>query len=144
MTVDHRFVLRPERKGIPPVINLDSRYKFVDALEQMLPEGPPSLLRCSKLTIEGTRAWPAPAHKCSITIDLHPRPLNSHSHLPQQRLHPTSTLPRPCLNRTRPCLTGKLIIAPGVIFEGEVKVVNTSPDVMLLATGKYSNQLVNL
>ncbi len=42
--------LIPEREGVPPVIQLDDRYKFVDALEGL---GRPSLARCEALTVLG-------------------------------------------------------------------------------------------
>merc|ERR1711972_575785 len=53
VTKDFRIVLNPARKGVPPNIKLDGRYKFVDAMETIMPEGAPSLLECNKLTIEG-------------------------------------------------------------------------------------------
>jgi len=57
VTDDFRIVLAPERKGVPPNIKLDGRYKFVDAMEKIIPEGPPSLIGCSGLTIEGEVAF---------------------------------------------------------------------------------------
>ena len=53
MTDDYRMVLRAERNGVPPNVKLDGAYKFVDALSSLVPNGPPSLLGCSKLTVEG-------------------------------------------------------------------------------------------
>ena len=53
VTSDHRMVLKPARKGIPPNVKLDSSYKFVDALKQLVPNGAPSLVSCSKLVVEG-------------------------------------------------------------------------------------------
>jgi len=53
VTEDYRMVLKAERAGVPPNIKLDGAYKFVDALLTLVPEGPPSLIGCSKLTIEG-------------------------------------------------------------------------------------------
>ena len=32
-------------------------YKFVDALQALVPDGPPSLIRCAKLSIEGKVMW---------------------------------------------------------------------------------------
>jgi len=52
-TADHRMVLRPERHGKPPIIKLDGCYKFVDQLNELVPDGPPSLLHCSKLEVNG-------------------------------------------------------------------------------------------
>lgn len=45
-----RVALIPERNGVPPVIRLDERYKFVDALKSL---GSPSLARCESLTVTG-------------------------------------------------------------------------------------------
>ena len=53
VTADFRMVLKPERNGVPPNIKLDGAYKFVDALQTLVPNGPPSLIACNKLTIEG-------------------------------------------------------------------------------------------
>jgi len=57
VTPDFRIVLAPERKGVPPTIKLDGRYKFVDALEKLIPEGAPSLIGCQNLTVEGEVAF---------------------------------------------------------------------------------------
>merc|ERR1719171_1160986 len=53
VTPDFRMVLKAERAGVPPNVKLDGFYKFVPALEELVPAGPPSLIGCSKLTIEG-------------------------------------------------------------------------------------------
>jgi len=53
LTEDFRIVLAPERGGVPPNIKLDGRYKFVDAMETIMPEGAPSLIACKSLTLEG-------------------------------------------------------------------------------------------
>merc|ERR1712187_231131 len=50
---DFRLELAPERNGVPPLVKLDDRYKFVDALDSLIPNGVPSLKDCSKLVIEG-------------------------------------------------------------------------------------------
>ena len=84
-------VLRPERNGVPPLVQLDKRYKFVDALEALVPNGPPSLLQCKELSV-----------------------------------------------------TGKVVFAEGVVFEGVVEVVNSSDIAKTLPTGTYSNQKVEL
>jgi UDP-N-acetylglucosamine pyrophosphorylase len=55
VTADHRMVLRAERNGTPPDIKLDGAYKFVDALESLIPNGPPSLIKCAKLVVEGDK-----------------------------------------------------------------------------------------
>merc|ERR1719246_199035 len=57
LTPDFRIVLAPERKGVPPTIKLDGRYKFVDALEKLIPNGPPSLIECASLVVEGEVAF---------------------------------------------------------------------------------------
>jgi len=38
---------------VPPLVKLDDRYKFVDAMDTMIPNGVPSLKLCKKLTIVG-------------------------------------------------------------------------------------------
>ncbi|CAK0823462.1 unnamed protein product [Prorocentrum cordatum] len=53
ITEDSRIELAPERGGVPPLIKLDDRYKFVDAMDTLIPNGVPSLKFCKKLTIEG-------------------------------------------------------------------------------------------
>merc|ERR1711972_867393 len=53
LTDDFRITLAPERAGVPPNIKLDGRYKFVDAMETLVPEGAPSLIGCKSLAVEG-------------------------------------------------------------------------------------------
>merc|ERR1719409_1650082 len=53
LTPDFRIELAPARAGVPPLIKLDDRYKFVDAMETMIPNGPPSLKDCSKMEVQG-------------------------------------------------------------------------------------------
>jgi len=53
VTPDHRMVLKAERGGVPPNVKLDGCYKFVDGLNGLIPNGPPSMIKCDKLTIEG-------------------------------------------------------------------------------------------
>merc|ERR1712232_459239 len=53
LTEDYRIQLAPERNGIPPNIKLDDMYKFVDAMDTLIPNGVPSLIGCSSLKIEG-------------------------------------------------------------------------------------------
>merc|ERR1719210_822848 len=57
LTEDYRIVLAPERSGQPPTIDLDGRYKFVDAMEKLVPEGAPSLIACKSLTVKGEVAF---------------------------------------------------------------------------------------
>jgi UDP-N-acetylglucosamine pyrophosphorylase len=51
---EFRLVLSAERKGIPPIVKLDDRYKLVDQLEELIAGGVPSLVHCHSLTIEGS------------------------------------------------------------------------------------------
>ena len=53
VTADHRMELVAKRKGVPPNVKLDGCYKFVDQLTTLVPNGPPSLIGCDKLTVEG-------------------------------------------------------------------------------------------
>merc|ERR1719265_3111185 len=53
LTPDFRIELAPERAGVPPTIKLDDRYKFVDALEKMIPNGVPSLVGCTAMKVTG-------------------------------------------------------------------------------------------
>ena len=54
LTLESHVVLAPERKGIPPVIELDSaHYKLLDDFEDRFPGGAPSLVGCDSLTVKG-------------------------------------------------------------------------------------------
>merc|ERR1711988_461936 len=53
LTEDFRIELAPERQGVPPTIKLDDAYKFVDAMDTLIPNGVPSLVKCNKLVIKG-------------------------------------------------------------------------------------------
>merc|ERR1711953_1525456 len=53
VTEDFRIELAPDRNGVPPLVKLDDRYKFVDAMDTIIPNGVPSLKQCNKLTIKG-------------------------------------------------------------------------------------------
>ncbi len=53
LTEDHRIVANPDRKLGRCIIQLDDIYKFVDDLEARFPYGPPSLIGCESLRIEG-------------------------------------------------------------------------------------------
>jgi len=57
LTEDFRITLAPERAGVPPNIKLDGRYKFVDAMETVIPAGAPSLIGCKSLAVEGEVAF---------------------------------------------------------------------------------------
>merc|ERR1712107_771922 len=49
LTPDFRIELAPARNGVPPNIKLDGAYKFVDAMDTLIPAAPPSLINCNKL-----------------------------------------------------------------------------------------------
>merc|ERR1712046_87256 len=53
ITEDSRIELAPERAGVPPTVKLDDAYKFVDAMETLIPNGSPSLIGCKSLKVEG-------------------------------------------------------------------------------------------
>lgn len=53
LTQDFRIELAASRNGVPPTIKLDGMYKFVDAMDSLIPDGPPSLIDCTKLVVEG-------------------------------------------------------------------------------------------
>lgn len=54
LTEDHRIELDPVRQGQPPLVDLDGRhYRFVDGLEELVPEGVPCLRDCRKLSVQG-------------------------------------------------------------------------------------------
>jgi|EP00427_Karlodinium_veneficum_P007982 UDP-N-acetylglucosamine pyrophosphorylase len=59
LTDDFRIVLAEERKGKPPLVKLDDSYKFVDALEKLIPNGAPSLKECTSLKVEGSMEFEA-------------------------------------------------------------------------------------
>lgn len=53
-TDDFRLQLHADRNGTPPNVKLDGIHKFVDGMEKFAPPGAePSLLKCTKLTVEG-------------------------------------------------------------------------------------------
>merc|ERR1719258_755791 len=53
LTEDFRIELAPARAGVPPTIKLDDAYKFVDAMDLLIPNGVPSLIGCKSMKIEG-------------------------------------------------------------------------------------------
>ncbi|KAL3908340.1 MAG: hypothetical protein SGPRY_009837 [Prymnesium sp.] len=53
VTSDSQVVLRASRHNIPPIVKLDDCFKFVDQLAVLTTGGVPSLIKCSKLTVEG-------------------------------------------------------------------------------------------
>jgi len=69
LTQDFRIELAASRNGVPPTIKLDGMYKFVDAMDSMIPDGPPSLIDCTKLVVEGTVVFsPGVVIKGEVTI----------------------------------------------------------------------------
>ena len=91
VTDDFRMVLKDARNGVPPNVKLDGIYKFVDGLQTLVPNGPPSLIGCNKLTVEG-----------------------------------------------------KVAFAAGVVFKGDVKVVNKGDELKTVAAGTYEDKTVEL
>jgi UTP--glucose-1-phosphate uridylyltransferase len=54
LTGEGNVELAPVRHDRPPIIGLDSSfYKLVGDFEQHFPSGPPSLVECERLTVEG-------------------------------------------------------------------------------------------
>ncbi|KAJ1628571.1 putative UTP-glucose-1-phosphate uridylyltransferase 2 [Pavlovales sp. CCMP2436] len=63
LTADFRIELDPARKGVPPDVKLDGRYKFVDAMDTL--GTVPSLIGCSELIID-VRAGSHPQGRCLV------------------------------------------------------------------------------
>jgi UDP-N-acetylglucosamine pyrophosphorylase len=59
LTEDFRLELAPARAGVPPLVKLDDSYKFVDALDKLIPNGVPSLINCKSLKVEGSMEFEA-------------------------------------------------------------------------------------
>eukprot|EP01084_Bolivina_argentea_P146555 256581_1 len=58
VTPDHRLVLTENRNGMPPVIVLAEKYyNFFNLMEQLTPNGTPSLKNCDRLEINGPIAF---------------------------------------------------------------------------------------
>ena len=54
VTEDHRLVLVEERRGQPPLVDLDQKhYKLLGDFERFFSEGAPSLVRCDFLKVTG-------------------------------------------------------------------------------------------
>jgi UDP-N-acetylglucosamine pyrophosphorylase len=54
VTEDHRLILVEERAGSPPLVDLDPKqYKLLQDFERYFPDGPPSLMRCGSLKVNG-------------------------------------------------------------------------------------------
>ncbi|UCF35388.1 MAG: UTP--glucose-1-phosphate uridylyltransferase [Acidobacteriota bacterium] len=51
---EFRVIQNPEREGSLPLVKLDPRYyKLVSDMEARFPEGPPSMIHCQSLVVEG-------------------------------------------------------------------------------------------
>lgn len=50
---DGGLALDARRDHVPPVVDLDDRYRFVANLDARFAEGPPSLVACDRFTVEG-------------------------------------------------------------------------------------------
>ena len=63
---------------MPPTVKLDGAYKFVDDLYKLIPGGAPSLVKCTKLTVEGEqvefKAGVVVIGKGNLTLTLTPTP----------------------------------------------------------------------
>jgi UDP-N-acetylglucosamine pyrophosphorylase len=57
VTEDFRMELEPSRKGQPPVIDLDCRYKMIADFESLFPSGAPSLVRCESINVSGAMVF---------------------------------------------------------------------------------------
>jgi len=67
-TADHRLVLAPERRGVPPLVDLDPRHhKVLSGFESLFPSGAPSLIRCHALRVEGPVRF-GPGVVCEGTV----------------------------------------------------------------------------
>ena len=67
---DHTLTLHPERAGTPCVISLDRNYyKTVDDIATRFPSGPPSLLECNSLSVEGDVVFGA-GTRCSGDVRI--------------------------------------------------------------------------
>ncbi len=54
LTPDWQVTVHPDRTEGVPVIRLDPRfYKMIDQMEARFPDGPPSLIDCARLTVQG-------------------------------------------------------------------------------------------
>lgn len=62
LSPSYHLALHPSRHGIPPKITLDPRYyKLLPDFERRIPDPPPSLLRCTSLTIASDQTLPPDA-----------------------------------------------------------------------------------
>ncbi len=53
LTPEARIQLAPARNGRPPVVDLSDEFKLVHDFDARFPAGPPSLIECQRLTVEG-------------------------------------------------------------------------------------------
>merc|ERR1719191_2631823 len=59
ITEDSRIELAASRGGVPPTVKLDDAYKFCDAMQTLIPNGPPSLIECESLKVVGPMEFAA-------------------------------------------------------------------------------------
>ena len=139
---------------MPPNVKLDGCYKFVDGLNGLIPNGPPSMIKCDKLTIEGKmilavrraalarrpRPPTSPAHRVDSAYSRRgtPRRLCTDD---AARRTPTAHAPRARhTHRAHITLrTHRMCAAQaGVVFQGEAKVVNAASEAKTLKAGTYT------
>lgn len=118
-------------------MNLDARYKAVDAFELAVPRGAPSLLHCARLKVRrqggaGSRGpWRGTLGRSGFS---------AHQVANTKPLTPTQPLP------LTPQVVGPVVFAPGVVLRGSVEVVNEDADgpAKTLPAGTYEDTTVRL
>jgi UTP--glucose-1-phosphate uridylyltransferase len=69
LTADFRVVPNPEREAESVVVELDpSYYQFISQFEERFPEGPPSLLRCRRLRVQGDFLFSGDVQVCGDVL----------------------------------------------------------------------------
>jgi UTP--glucose-1-phosphate uridylyltransferase len=53
LTPESRIQLAPARAGRPPLVDLDEHFRLVHDFDARFPAGPPSLIACERLVVEG-------------------------------------------------------------------------------------------
>ncbi|MCX6390248.1 MAG: UTP--glucose-1-phosphate uridylyltransferase, partial [Solirubrobacterales bacterium] len=85
LTAEAHVVLNGQCEGPPPIVELDSRYfKLLSDFEARFPQGPPSLIGCDSLSVEGdvtfganvtvsgsVRVTAGPGESVSVSGDSH-------------------------------------------------------------------------
>ena len=70
LTPEWQVMVHPDRAGGDPVIRLDPRfYKMIDQMEARFPDGPPSLIDCARLTVQGDVLF-GPGVVCRGTVEV--------------------------------------------------------------------------